>query len=107
YAWPGNVRELENCMERAMALCDGDQIDLRHLPDPLLGARPLPDLAGVQIPDEGFSLTDTLEGIRAAYLQRALELEGGIMTRAAARLGITFRSMRYFVKKYGLQAREA
>ncbi|MEW5765335.1 MAG: sigma-54-dependent transcriptional regulator [Acidobacteriota bacterium] len=107
YPWPGNVRELENCMERAMALCDGDQIDLRHLPDPLLGARPLPDLAGVQIPEEGFSLTDTLEGIRAAYLKRALDLEGGIMTRAAARLGITFRSMRYFVKKYGLQAREA
>jgi DNA-binding NtrC family response regulator len=36
YSWPGNVRELENAMERAVVLCDGQRIDVRHLPAPIL-----------------------------------------------------------------------
>ncbi len=47
-----------------------------------------------------------VERIRAGYVQKARELEGGVMVKAARRLGITFRSMRYLVKKYGLSARE-
>ncbi|MGC8762818.1 MAG: sigma-54-dependent transcriptional regulator [Acidobacteriota bacterium] len=106
YPWPGNVRELENCMERAVALCEGNVVELRHLPETLRGPRPLADPSGIDIPPSGFSLNDTLESIRAAYIRKALEEEGLNMTRAAARLGITFRSMRYFVKKYGLNAKE-
>jgi two-component system response regulator PilR (NtrC family) len=107
YAWPGNVRELENAMERAMALSQNDRIEAHSLPDEVAGYRAPQAMDDIQIPDSGFNLSDTLESIRAAYIQRALEEEGGVMVRAAARLGMTFRSMRYFVKKYGLSARES
>ena len=107
YGWPGNVRQLENVVERAMALSQGDKIDVGHLSDEVLGYRNAAGLGDVDIPDSGFSLTDAVENIRAGYIKKALEQEGGVMVRAAERLGITFRSMRYFVKKYSLQAREA
>jgi two-component system response regulator PilR (NtrC family) len=106
YAWPGNVRELENVMERAMALCQDDRILAHNLPDEVMGFRPAAGPSDVEIPESGFKLTETLEAVRTAYILKALELENGIMMRAAERLGITFRSMRYFVKKYRLQARE-
>jgi DNA-binding NtrC family response regulator len=107
YAWPGNVRQLENVVERAMALAQGDRIEAGHLSDEILGIRLQAGPGDVEIPESGFLLTETIEGVRASYIRKALELEGGVMVRAAERLGITFRSMRYFVKKYNLCAREA
>ena len=107
YNWPGNVRQLENVIERAMALSQGDKIEVGHLSDEILGYRTAAGPGDVELPDSGFSLTDTVESVRASYIKKALEQEGGVMVRAAERLGITFRSMRYFVKKYNLQAREA
>ena len=106
YAWPGNIRELENVVERALALAPGERIEVSHLPEHLLGYK-MPAAAGeMDIPEDGFSLPEAVEGVRAAYIRRALAMEEGVMVRAAARLGISFRSMRYFVKKYHLQARE-
>jgi len=107
HAWPGNIRELENVIERAMALAPGERIEVCHLPESLLNYTMPSSHDELEIPGQGFSLSKTVEGVRAAYLQRALELEDGVMTRAAARLGITFRSMRYFVKKYHLNAKES
>ena len=105
YDWPGNVRQLENVLERAMALIDDNAVEVRHLSEDILGVgRPL-IREDVVIPEGEFSLNDTVESFRAAYIQKALELENGVMVRAAERLGITFRSMRYFVKKYHLQAK--
>ena len=106
YAWPGNVRELENVIERAMALAQGPRIERRDLPDEVRGFQSPSDTGGIDIPESGFLLDDVVERIRAGYVQKALELEGGVMVKAARRLGITFRSMRYLVKKYGLNARE-
>ena len=106
YPWPGNVRELENVIERAMALAQGERIESRDLPDEVRGFQGVRETAGIEIPDADFDLDDFVERIRAGYVQKALELEGGVMVRAARRLGISFRSMRYFVKKYGLGARE-
>jgi len=102
YPWPGNVRELENVIERAMALAEGVRIESRDLPDEVRGFHVLKGLNAVEIPESGFALDDVMEGIKAAYVQRAMELDGGVMAKAARRLGISFRSMRYFVKKYGL-----
>ncbi len=106
YAWPGNIRELENVIERAMALSPNDRIETSHLPESLLGYKMPSGTNDMEVPKEGFSLNDAVEGVRAAYIRRALELEDGVMVRAARRLGITFRSIRYFVKKYHLSARE-
>jgi DNA-binding NtrC family response regulator len=107
YRWPGNIRQLENVVERAMALLDGDRLETRHLPEEVRGVRLIADDRSVDDLPEGFSLNDAVEAFRAAHIRKALEMEGGVMTRAAERVGITFRSMRYFVKKYGLQARDA
>ncbi len=105
YDWPGNVRQLENVLERAMALIEGDGVEVRHLPEEILGVgRPL-IREDVVIPEDEFSLNDAVESFRAAYIRKALEMENGVMVRAAERLGITFRSMRYFVKKYHLQVK--
>ena len=106
YQWPGNVRELENVIERAMALAQSERIESRDLPDEVRGAHGVREATGMDLPESGFRLDEVMEGVRAAYVQRAMEMEGGVMVRAAKRLGITFRSMRYFVKKYGLAARE-
>jgi transcriptional regulator with PAS, ATPase and Fis domain len=106
YPWPGNVRELENVIERAMALAEGVRIENRDLPDEVRGFHALKGLNSVEIPETGFALDAVMEGIKAAYVQRAMEMDGGVMAKAARRLGITFRSMRYLVKKYGLGAGE-
>ena len=106
YPWPGNVREIENVIERAMALAQGERIESKDLTDEVRGFLGARETSGLEIPEDGFDLDDFMERVRAGYVQKALELEGGVMVRAARRLGISFRSMRYFVKKYGLGSRE-
>jgi DNA-binding NtrC family response regulator len=99
YDWPGNVRELENVMERAVALAGDEALAPDVLPPAVSGAPPLrPD---IELPED-FQVEDHLEGLRRQYMEQALALCGGVQTRAAERLGMTFRSFRYFAKKYQL-----
>jgi two-component system response regulator PilR (NtrC family) len=106
YAWPGNIRELENVVERAMAIAPGPRIERGHLPEGLQGLRAPRTFHDIEVPPAGFDLNEAVEGIRKVYILKAIELEGGNVTRAARRLGITFRSIRHFVKKYGIQAKD-
>lgn len=103
YKWPGNVRQLENVIERAMTLITGDSLDTGLLNDEIRGVRTPKLIHDMTIPKDGFSLNDKLEDLRAAYIKKAMDLENGVMSSAAARLGISFRSIRYFVGKYGLK----
>ena len=107
YRWPGNVRELENVIERAVALADGDRIDAGSLPDTLKGARDESPHGGGDTgeppPGQGFSLERHLQDIERSHLERALERSGGVQTRAAEVLGLSFRQFRYLAKKYGLK----
>jgi Nif-specific regulatory protein len=93
YHWPGNVRELENCMERAVVLCQGDSIEAHHLP-PTLQKKGLME-AGV---------AGTLEAALAAleYEMIVAELKSceGNMAKAARLLGITERQIGLRVKHY-------
>ncbi len=103
YPFPGNVRELENILERALTLCDGQEIQAEdlHLPqfDPAH-----PQTAGMDgPPPDGVQLEDYLEGIERAAILKALEQTGQNKTAAAKLLGITFRAMRYRLKKLGLE----
>jgi two-component system response regulator PilR (NtrC family) len=107
YHWPGNVRELENVIERAVALEPGDTIQVDSLPREVrLGTARRSDVA-VSLSDAGIDLEHHLEEIRKRYMMEALDRTDGVQTHAAEMLGMTFRSFRYFGKKYGLTTREA
>ncbi len=100
HRFPGNVRELENLIERAVTLSRGPRITLECLP-PLLLEDPGAAAADA-IPTEGVDLDKLLADYERTLLLGALERGGGVKKRAAALLGITFRSFRYRYEKLGL-----
>jgi two-component system, NtrC family, response regulator PilR len=105
YHWPGNVRELENVIERMIALEASEVLTTKSLPeDVLLGGR-IPD-ATFELPAEGLSLQDLLEAIVKIFMLNALERAGGVQTQAAELLRMSFRSFRYYAKKYDLIPRD-
>ena len=103
YDFPGNVRELENIIERAVALGTGDKIDDNSLPTSVRGTEAPKGLDDfLKIPPEGLNLDDFVGHIEKELLSQALERTGGLKKKAAKVLGITFRSFRYRLAKYGM-----
>ena len=101
YRWPGNIRELENVIERAVALERTPVVLPDSLPPAVRGEAPRPD-ASVILSDDGFRLEAHVEQIERAYLAEALRKAGGVQSRAAEMLGMSFRSFRYYAKKYDI-----
>jgi two-component system response regulator PilR (NtrC family) len=102
YAWPGNVRELENVIERAVALEPGGVVRLSSLPGHL-ASLPLPALPAADLPEEGMDLGRHLDSIARHLILQALERTDGNQTQAAKLLKMSFRSFRYYVKKYKIK----
>ncbi|MBN2032141.1 MAG: sigma 54-interacting transcriptional regulator [Deltaproteobacteria bacterium] len=95
YHWPGNVRELENCIERAVLLCDDQVIHSFHLPPTLQTA----ENTGTQ---QFQSLEDAIERFEREFLIDALKSSRGNMRQAAMNLKTTERIFGYKVRKYGI-----
>ena len=108
YAFPGNVRELENLVERSVAFETGDWISVESLPPKVLrsyneGEASLNRSEHIDGLGPDFSLDQYLERIERHHVSEALRATGGSVTRAAERLGLSFRSMRYKMAKYGIK----
>lgn len=111
YGFPGNVRELENILERALALAESDVIQADDLQLPRHEPRSAPTPEAQQGTDPGrispydtasSALPSYIEEIERAAIQQALQENRYNKTRTAAALGITFRALRYKLKKLGI-----
>ena len=97
YDYPGNVRELENIVQRGMVLARGGEITTADLPESLTGA------AGAAVavePGLGASLPERVATLERQAIEEALDETDGNQTRAAERLGISERTLRYKMAKY-------
>lgn len=101
YSWPGNVRELENVIERAVVLCEGDMINLSHLPVGLeaLGGSSMPQLIGGGMQT---SKIVSLENLEAEALKKALDISGHNISKAAKELGIGRATFYRKAKKFNI-----
>ncbi len=92
YDWPGNVRELENVVERAVVLCEGPLVDLRHLPPSLVPA----DQRDGPPPIPG----STIQDLERYAILKTLEACGGSTSKAASILGVSPRKIQYKLHEY-------
>jgi transcriptional regulator of acetoin/glycerol metabolism len=121
YEWPGNVRELENCVERAVALGNGQIIDLGDLPPAIAsgaaaaGGPAIAPTEGTTVPDPDLSLgqalpessraplsTTDLEDIERATIQRVFQQVKGDKALAGRMLGISRATLYRKLKRYNI-----
>jgi DNA-binding NtrC family response regulator len=94
YDWPGNVRELQNAMERAVALAQGNTVELEDLPDEVRQA--------YNPPISPMGRVKPLEAIEREYILAALEFNNGNHTHTAEQLDIGTATLYRKLKSYGM-----
>jgi len=116
HRWPGNVRELFNAMRHAVTMETGDVIQVGSLPPSVGGgagpvaadaviasavtANEEPVVEASAMPSDGMDLEQHLDDVKREFMQEALARSGGVQTRAAELLAMSFRSFRYYAKKF-------
>ncbi|MCI5222987.1 MAG: sigma-54-dependent Fis family transcriptional regulator, partial [Candidatus Electrothrix sp. AR4] len=99
YHWPGNVRELQNCMERAVLICDSKTITSVHLPPTLQSS-------GTVDSDNPLSLSNAVESFERDLIIDALKRTNGNQTKAAGRLATSLRIINYKIHNYGIDPKQ-
>jgi len=101
YDWPGNVRELENTIERAVAM-EGSQELAVELDLGRSRVRNGMPANGFSVTSDGLDFEKYVAGIERSLIESALEQSGGVQTRAAELLKVSYRSFRHLLKKYNI-----
>jgi two-component system response regulator PilR (NtrC family) len=105
YDWPGNVRQLENTIERAVAMESGNELHV-ELPVERQKAKAAAASANGSysngLPTEGVDLEQYVADIEKSLIQSALKQSGGVQTKAADMLKLSYRSFRHLLKKYDI-----
>jgi DNA-binding NtrC family response regulator len=106
YHWPGNVRQLENAMRRAVTLSSGGPIQVDALPPDMLGhlqaAAPGSSGTPAAVLRPGEKMDQYLDHLKARLMQETLAECNYVQVDAARRLGMSFRSFRYYAKQFKL-----
>jgi two-component system, NtrC family, response regulator PilR len=118
YDWPGNVRELENTIERAVALEGTGRVTADGLPSRIRDhyqeavakqsgngnghTNGHGNGHGPVLPQQGLDLEKYIQDLERSFLLAAMERSGGVRTRAADTLKMSYRSFRHYAKKYGI-----
>jgi two-component system, NtrC family, response regulator PilR len=110
YDFPGNVRQLENLIERGVALARGNTIGVEQLPKEVRAAESGPTRVfnvhdDSELPEEGVDLERLVRDFEQSLIRKALERSGGVKTKAAELLGLSFRQFRYKVSKFETESR--
>jgi len=99
YHWPGNIRQLETVIERAVLMNDRGTITARDIQDELRTGRPAGQL-NYDIPDEGIDF----EKLEKELIQKAMTKTGGVATKAAKLLGMSYKTFIYRLEKFNLSS---
>jgi DNA-binding NtrC family response regulator len=104
YHWQGNVRELENLVERTVALADGDQLTVEDLPPAIAAARSSAALVSPRVTEEGMDLAAVVTALERQMIVEALELAGGVKSRAAELLSLNRTTLVEKMRRLGLSS---
>jgi two-component system response regulator PilR (NtrC family) len=100
YEWPGNVRQLENTIERAVALESGDVLRVEVPVERRVRAAAAAMGASSSVPSDGLDMERFIADLERSLIQDALRQSGGVQTKAAEMLKLSYRSFRHLLKKY-------
>jgi DNA-binding NtrC family response regulator len=99
YNWPGNVRQLESAIERAILLCEGDEIEVEDLPVEIRQQATPATAFNFKLPPEGISFDE----VEKSLIIQAMEQTNWNITRAAKLLDLSFRTLQYRLEKFGIK----
>jgi DNA-binding NtrC family response regulator len=99
YSWPGNVRQLESAIERAILLCEGNEIEVEDLPVEIRQEGTSATAFNFKLPPEGISFDE----VERSLITQAMEQTNWNITRAAKLLGLSFRTLQYRLEKFGIK----
>ncbi|MGC2694254.1 MAG: sigma-54 dependent transcriptional regulator [Candidatus Angelobacter sp.] len=105
FEWPGNVRQLENTIERAVAMESGSELKVDMEADQPRARAFAASANGnhqAGVPADGMDFEKYVAGIERSLIESALQQSGGVQTRAAELLKVSYRSFRHLLKKYDI-----